>query len=444
MTKQLLKSIFNIKRLTKFFFQYLTVIVIISVAAFFITTTLSHRFWVRYESTITKGNEFRNVSLNNLCIVLQCEGVYIENYNNEEVNRFFIRKDNKLIYKTDIDMKKYEKFFYNFTKNNRIIINGNGYKLFLNSSIIYDLLYKSFFLILFISIVPYTIISIYFYIKRRKKEIIANRELKNNMELSLQRNITEMIHHELNAPVALLTSQIDELYFKEFSIRHELKFEPITEKEKETYPLYEDIYFSIDRINYVLTTLARSKHIKFNNGTVPLLLIIKNMESSINAFKLEKIKVNVSNKDILQRYSVVKQLGNGALMNILHILFTNSIEAYSSIIDISCEVLDNTTLNLYIKDNGSGVKDHKGKFIKDDRIFKNGYTTKRNLDTEKGFFSSLFDKIEYVDNGDRGIGLFMVRNILNSSGGNIELYDTSEEGTTFKLTLPIKPTITRH
>ena len=264
------------------------------------------------------------------------------------------------------------------------------------------------------------------------------------MELSLQRNITEMIHHELNAPVALLTSQIDELYFKEFSIRHELKFEPITEKEKETYPLYEDIYFSIDRINYVLTTLARSKHIKFNNGTVPLLLIIKNMESSINAFKLEKIKVNVSNKDILQRYSVVKQLGNGALMNILHILFTNSIEAYSSIIDISCEVLDNTTLNLYIKDNGSGVKDHKGKFIKDDRIFKNGYTTKRNLDTEKGFFSSLFDKIEYVDNGDRGIGLFMVRNILNSSGGNIELYDTSEEGTTFKLTLPIKPTITRH
>lgn len=444
MDKLIFKSIFNGKRLLKFFIQFILTVVMIAAIAFFTITTIFHMAWSRYETTITTGNEFRNISLSNICIVLQCEGVLITNATEEGEDRYFKRVDNKLVPDLDKNLTNYDKAFYNFTKNQRLILEGDGYKIFMNSDMFSAIIFNTFYMILAITIIPYTFLSVYFYLRKRKREILANRELKDSMELSLQRNITEMIHHELNAPIALLTAQVDELYVKQFGIRHEVAYEPITDEEKELFQLYQDIYFSIERVNSVLTTLSRSKHIKFNNGTVPLLLIIKNTESSVNAFKLEKIRVTINNPEILQKYSVVKSLGNGSMMNILHILYTNAIEAYANTLEISPVLENGKILALYIKDNGSGIKDQKGNYISDDRVFKNGFTTKIQIKEKSNFFKILFGKIETIDSGPRGIGLFMVRNLLVSNGGDISVAKTGPDGTTFKLILPVKETIYRH
>ena len=438
-----LRSLFNWKRLLKFFAQYVVTVLMIAAIALFTITTIMHIAWSRYEKAITTSPEFRNISLTNLCLVLQCEIVVVKMPDGSKL--YLKREGNVLVKHNNFDHKAYNTVFYNITLNKRLVLGGEGYMLYINSDLFYTIFYNTFYFVLIVTTLPYTLTSIYFYIKRRKREILANRELKNNMELSLQRNITEMIHHELNAPIALLTTQVDELYIHEFGIGHEVNYEPITEKEKEIYPLYEDIYFSIERVNSVLNTLSRTKHIKFNNGTVPLLLIIKNMESSINAFKLEKIKVQVKNKDLLQKYSVVKKLGNGSIMNILHILFTNAIEAYSTTIDISCELTGKNNMVIFIKDNGSGIKDEKGNYVKDDRIFKNGYSSKLDILPKKGFFNKLFKVDEQYDfTGERGIGLFIVKNLLTSNGGDIKLEDTGPDGATFKLTIPVKETIYRH
>ena len=445
MNNIILNALLDPKKLMIFFLKYLISIIAILGFMFGVLTFVFHKAWQSYEQTITTDYTYRDVSLTTLCTILQCSGILIHGETPEQ-NRFFSRNGDEFESIPDENMAYHEQVFFNLTKKGELMLRGTGYDMFIDSEFIFHMVYNTFMVLLYFTLIPYTIWSLYKYGSTRKKEILANRKMKDNMELSLQRNITEMIHHELNAPLALILAQVDDLYYKTFKFnhnRHGYVEEPVDEKDHDKIELFEDIYFSIERINTVLTTLARTKHIKFNNGTVPLKLIIKNMESSINAFKLEKIKVVVTDdsKELLNTHSVISSIGNGAMMNILHILFTNAVEAYSTEIQISAEMVPGTRnrLYMYVTDNGCGIKNEKGEYEVNQKLFTNGYSSKSKFtDFKETILSKLF-KIK-PEMSERGIGLYLVKNLLKTHRGDICVHSTSENGTTFKLTIPVKDT----
>ena len=447
MSTIVISTLLDPKKVIRFLVKYFLAVLVIVIVVIGIYTTVFHMAWSNYEETITSDVEYRDVSLTTLCSVLTCDAILIKSPDgNTSLDRFFIKDDNtgSFILNFDNDRKAYEKVFYNFTMNGNLVLNGNGYKLYIGSDFIMDILWNTLYILLFITLLPYTIVTVGLYAYNRKKEIISNKKLKDDMELSLQRNITEMVHHELNAPLALILAQVDDLFYKTFGFNHNNSGYldgKIPEEKVEKGELFEDIYFSIERINSVLSTLARSKHIKFNNGTVPLKTIIKNIESSINAFKVEKIKVTIdyNDYDLFSKHSIASEIGNGAMMNILHILFTNALEAYSTEIKITGEMADKNVLHMYITDNGCGVKNEKGEYKVTQKLFNNGYSTKGKY---QGGVETFLMKLLRIrpENSERGIGLYMVKNLLKSNNGDIMAVSTSECGTTFKLILPVKDT----
>lgn len=447
MNDSILHRIFHRKAIAKFISKYIFFISLIIIVNFTIIITVFNSIWHDYEESITTSVEYSDLSITTLCSVLQCDAIIINSADgNNSKDRFYIKDKTKNAYIIDpeYDKKSYEPLIYNFTRNGSLTLNGGGYKIFISSDFLIDMLWYLFAILIIITVITYTIIVTALYLKRKKDEILHNRKLKDELELSLQRNITEMVHHELNAPMALIISQVDELYYNIFGFAHNTAGyleKKIPKSKLANAELFEDIYLSVDRINSVLDTLSRSKHIKFNNGTVPLYTIIRNIESSINAFKVEKIKVMVdySYMDLFTSHSIESDIGNGAMMNILHILYTNSMEAYATEIRITGELVDNKTLHMYVSDNGCGIKNEKGEYKVTQKIFTNGFSTKSKYRNSKETFLTRFFKIK-PEISERGIGLYMVKSLLKAHDGDILLDSTSDCGTTFKLILPVKNT----
>ena len=166
MGNMILRSLFNWKRLLRFFAQYVTTVIMIAAVALFTITTIIHITWSRYEKVITTSPEFKNISLTNLCLVLQCEIVAVKM---PDGSKLYLKRDGNVLVKyNDFDAKAYDTVFYNITLNKRLVLAGEGYKLYINSDLFYGIFYNTFYFILLITILPYTLISIYFYIKRRK------------------------------------------------------------------------------------------------------------------------------------------------------------------------------------------------------------------------------------------------------------------------------------
>ena len=146
---------------------------------------------------------------------------------------------------------------------------------------------------------------------------------------------------------------------------------------------------------------------------------------------------------------VSETLGSGEFVNILTVLFTNSIEAKATLLAISAERISSDKFWLYIKDNGVGIRDTTNTLAKDktkaiNMITEYGYSSK-NKDGKpiihKGIKGKLFKflGIKLMDNtNSRGVGLYMCKRLLKKANCDIELVDTSEKGTTFRISIPYK------
>ncbi|OSX53311.1 two-component system sensor histidine kinase NtrB [Anoxybacillus ayderensis] len=106
------------------------------------------------------------------------------------------------------------------------------------------------------------------------------------------------------------------------------------------------------------------------------------------------------------------QLDSKQMMQVLYNLLHNSIEAMEEGGTICIYSDVDETYNMYMYDSGSGIPTHM-----QETIFEPFITTKSS---------------------GTGLGLTIVKRIIENHGGTIGLHDSSEQGTTFVIKLPIR------
>lgn len=363
---------------------------------------------------------------------------YVMTASKTDASRIKLNKTMALeLTKTDGDIKT-SIFNSHFTTDyNLIITNGNiRYVINDNSYVLYILsIYLYLYIIIFLLI---TVIFIINAINTYKYGIYKKGSYKLYIESKLQANITEMVHHEMNAPLAILNTLVA-------NIKSILIEQHIEDKYKDTI---EGFDYAIKRIEAVLDTLSNNKRIKYKVENISILEVIKHVITNVNRFKVGAVKAEYNNQDALSKYKASSKLSTGELMNILHVMITNSTEAGGNIILFTAMEVSRNTLELYVTDNGHGVRDHSNRIVTDDAIFQYGYSTKDSEGKHVNFsftkniiykILKLFGISVMIAGNSRGIGLYMNKVLLNRIDGDIELYKTSSLGTTFKITLPVEP-----
>lgn len=470
------KDIFNLNGIVKFISYYLVFIIFGFLIMACVLIKIYSDTYKNIEKDMFIKESYDSVTIQSICIMLRCKGfVYTVSEDNNEKTYYTRYKDT---FEEDDEEDAYEldPIFLNFNKNWNIVVKFYHVSFIIQDELMINTFKETFYGFIIISFVPFNIIFTILWMRHKKSKLISKGLIKSELETRLQRDLTEMLHHELNAPLALISTQVEELYELLYPCVEDPKalkcdlgttdtktvhnicrdcsfYKNRRELDTTSILLFRDIEFSIERLNAVLEIMANSKHIRFSNGTVPLLQIINNIVSSVNSFKLAKVGLDVDNPSILEAYSISSKIGNGNMMNIFHVLINNALEAHANNITIKTELLMNDVENkmiMYLSDNGTGIKNCKGEYKVDKNIFKYGYTTKSdNCDTKNYKILSIFRYLIsllgfHLEDGTktgRGIGLFISKKTLQNAGGDIEITETSAYGTTFKLTLPVKKTI---
>jgi len=316
-----------------------------------------------------------------------------------------------------------------------------------------------------IIVVILTVFFIYNTISEHRAKVIEHKMLTISMTTALQSSLTESIKHELTTPLIIITTIVDNLYAKLYpkyvGMNGKCVFpEPDDTVCDDDIPLggrdvdivargyYKELTLTVERISNVLDLIAGAKAIKYNNGTVSLYEIIKNIIDSSNSHSVNKIAVTYENVDLLKRYATGDGISNGDLLNSLAALVKNSLEAYASKIRISASINSTESradmINLFVQDNGGGIK-QDGVILATTDIFNYRYTTKNPDGSYKRlrpcWWRRIFKRIGWVgeiNETTRGVGLSLNKRILQQGGGDLELQSTSVRGTVFKITIPIK------
>ncbi len=136
----------------------------------------------------------------------------------------------------------------------------------------------------------------------------------------------------------------------------------------------------------------------------------------IDIITTEEIEYDVDER--MKGYKLKGDLPTGSLVNILLNHIKNSIEADAESILFEVEGINaDKTMLINIIDNGNGIPE---KVLK--RLFETNNSSKSD-DTSDGI---------------RGNGLYLNKNIMMRSGGDITLVSTDGMGTTFQLKIPVK------
>lgn len=292
----------------------------------------------------------------------------------------------------------------------------------------------------------YTVLSIIlccviFWLRwlRVKYEFYDKRSYKMYVENTIKGNVTEMLHHEINAPLSIL--QVAHGTLLEF-----IKSRHVTLSEKEQKSL-EGLEFSIKRINSIVDYLRQDKQFRYiDKNTVYRLT--KRVIQDINILSVIKIDYDMDKgtRSLLKHYELTEDINTGRFLNVLNIMIVNAKEAGATMITYQARLIDNDMMALRIKDNGKGIRDRNGKLFKNSQniIVQFGYTSKERKDYEnygviKNILRRLFNIRVADTESSRGIGLFMVKDILEKAHGEFTLIDTTENGTTFEITFPVRP-----
>lgn len=349
------------------------------------------------------------------------------------------------------------------------IINFEGHYFVINNESFFEIVNNLILtsMIIFISIFTLLYGSKIF----RDTEIsrFKNSAEKQKLENLLQRNLTESLHHELSIPISVIKTLVSDLFRRLYPCKSssdgKCKFITIKTDDKAmscsecrthfgnrsidniALDHYRKIMFSVDTLTTIKNLVSDSKHIKYSNGTVAVKDIIDNVIATSNLFRVVKVSSNyIKGEELLETHACGRGLANGELMLIINSLVINAMEAKATHISVLGERISDNKIYIEIKDNGIGIRDDNNEIIKNYRIFEYGYTTKDNTVNSK-YIGSLpkkwlsclvdFGLCENVQSA-RGSGLAIARKMVNRIGGDLELKTTSFEGTTFRVTIPIK------
>lgn len=303
-----------------------------------------------------------------------------------------------------------------------------GNTFIINNSYLFETVNKIFFyltLSIGLIFIALTIILFYYYSKHKKYEEIQQ---KNYIENKAQANISEMINHEINTPLAILKTSLKNI-----------------SKAKATEEQIKGIKYALESLDAVVELLNNNKLIRYSGKNITIKeLIIQNIKN-INRSNIGKLKLNfVNDIKLLEEKAVNPKLGNGNLLNLIHILFNNALEAGANEINISCFYSGNESAIINIKDNGRGIRDCNGSILNPKKalniITQYGYSTKSVKNKKQYWFEKLlrlFKIIVYETKTGRGVGLYVCKIMLEKNNGKLSIIDTSETGTEFSITLPV-------
>lgn len=325
-----------------------------------------------------------------------------------------------------------------------------------------ELKYKmSLFVLIFYTFIHILLTFIYRRVRFKEKAF-----LKSKLESSIQYELTESLHHELQGPISIIKGLVKNIYSKKYPCKKTIdgvcdfnneelplkeckdcklreRVNKLKQKDGSDVKTYYSLLLNLDRCKATLDLLANSKHIKYKNGNSSVLEILENVLSTRKLLQVNKFNSNIINKEELGLFSIGNKLNNGLIMNVINNLVTNSLEAGATEITIMHK-LDHDKKKCYLSiiDNGHGIIDKKGKVIPTNEIFRYGFSTK---DINNNPVISIINRMlntllgsANVQFSTRGAGLSISKNIMVNGGGDLELKQTSSRGTEFMITIPVK------
>lgn len=430
-----LQYIFSKKNI-KVYFYFLCLLMIGLFATLFIVAIHvfdSNRDF--YYDQLSNAEQYRSNDVRLMCAIISCDFAYIK-----EKDHYYkyIRRDASIeLVKDEDDIER--AFLGSITIKFDTIVKYKQYTFVKDNEGPIDLVVKLFTALSVILFVGYTILFFKFSARRYIEEQYDKGHMTNYIENKLQRNITEVIHHEMGAPVAVIRSEVESIYKAIYNEKCQYKrsYDNVVKQK------IENIGYCLARLNDIMGFMRDAKRIKNSDSEIPIYNLIFSITNTVKCFKIGKIDAVYENEDVLKKFAI--DMKTGLFSNIIQVMINNSFEAKSTVIEFSAEIVNYNHINIYVRDNGTGIRDSLGKIVKNcNEIYKYGYSTKNDkgeVIVKKSLWRYLLNFIGIKVNavsGVRGIGLNMNKQVLNAVGGDISVIETSENGTTFKLYVPVK------
>ena len=418
------------------------IIIIIQIVTFL---SIYNKLYDNYKTRLKMLNAVEeHLTLGDMCNAISCTYVL-----SEKNDILYVNENGELKY-SDHRLPDTKLIGY-INTNLQTVVKYQNYRFYVDDK---DILFKSIESIGAILIIGFIIaltLILLYYSLNSKYNKITYVNVRRSLELVAQRDVTEILHHEMNLPVAVLTDGINNIKSEITTLMNLRKDDPeLLPIEENIQKELEDMLISIDSINGVLKLIGNNKTIKQTNGNLSILDVFDRAIINCNTFNLGNITYTVENREILCTNSVNYPLNNGELYNIFKVLINNSMEAKANGISIDATYdTKKNFLKIYLKDNGPGITDSNGKPLKNNNvIFEYGYSTKsskiKNENLSKrfiyyiGWLFSIYVKDSYETG--RGYGLYLNKKIIEEAKGSIYVGQSDKNGTLFVITIPIKKT----
>lgn len=315
----------------------------------------------------------------------------------------------------EIEIDWYKRFFvheYN-------IVNNDGETVLILKKNFWPEFIKDVKAFVFIELII-VLVTLYLFRLLSRKESQLYKEISEK-ESSLLNNImtiyiTENLHHELLTPVKVIMTKARVLgsIVEKYDIQDDNAIYAMDgkyiEKSKESLDYIE---MSIQQITSVLENMRQAKMVKkSDNQTV--FDVIEHSINLIDIITATEFRHELDAK--LDEFALNQKLSTGAFLNIMLNHIKNSIEADADLIEFKCVDDNDKFVYLHIKDDGNGIPE---------KVLKHLFETNNSSKVQANKSQSI-----------RGNGLFLNKNIMERSGGDITLIETSSEGTTFEIKIP--------
>jgi len=460
-----LSALMDIKNMLRYFVFVVCIYTLVGSMAWLIGNTIYDGIVEDYKTRVKTISRVEGLDITLMCNVLNCSNVtHIQN----DISKAYVNS-NGVLKDTNVFETEERNYFQKHVSINDLTVIEYLEKdirlvFFINDTEYFELVHNLLmFMFLILAGLLFMFYVVYVGIKYRQ-DVSETAKLKMQLQGTLQRDLTESLHHEMGMPIALIKSLFRELYAMlypcSYTVDNVCDFQHIKVDPKHCVDCkqylnkrafdsiaiehYSKIKLATERLDSVLKLISGAKHIKYSNGTVSFFIIMENIIDGVNSYNVSKITPEYENKELLLKYAVGTGLTNGDMLNIFNIMVNNSMEAKASVIKFKAEMYNENKMYIYVTDNGRGIRDSSDRILNDESIFKYGYSTKDengNQIVAETWIEKLLLVFGFniINRGvPRGVGLSVNKGILNNVGGDIIIVSTSKSGTTFRLTVPIK------
>lgn len=259
--------------------------------------------------------------------------------------------------------------------------------------------------------------TIIFYIHKQEQDFytIAGDYEKSMSDNVITNYISENIHHELMTPmktiatkVRVLGREVNKLEDPSFGCGNCIFVDDLPKYEK----LFEYLTLSIDQVYSVLENMKKTKYLRQSKEHSTIYDIATHSSNLVQVINPTHFDFFID--DDFMMYEL-DNMSHGTLINIFINHIKNSIEAMSDTINLEFVSVSGKLLTMRLIDDGNGIP----KEIVD-LVFDNDVSSKD------------------ASSEARGNGLFLNREIIRRYGGDIHIFETSEMGTSFDITVPIR------